>query len=75
MDITETSKNVFMKYADDAANWNGMPLIDGSKEERGNLTQLKQAGLIVTEKDEGSTWVVFTPAGKEYAAQNGIAIS
>jgi len=48
--ITSESKRVFIAYANDAPNWNGMPLVGGnvggSKEERGNLTQLKRAGLI-----------------------------
>ena len=43
-DITETSLKVFLAYAKDAGNRSGTPLIGGnvggSKEERGNLTQL-----------------------------------
>lgn len=78
MDITDTSKKVFLAYAKDAANWSGTPLIGGnvggSKEERGNLTQLKRAGLITTFRSEGCDWVVFTDAGKDYAAKNGIEI-
>lgn len=78
MNITETSKNVFLAYADDAGNWSGsVPVggnVGGGASERGNLTQLKQAGLINTYNDEGNTWIVFTDAGKEYAAQNGISI-
>lgn len=78
MNITETSKQVFLAYAEDAANWNGMPLVGGnvggSVEERGNLTQLKQAGLIKTERLDGHVWVVFTESGIAYAAENGITI-
>lgn len=74
--ITETSLTVFLAYANDADNWNGQPLVGGnvggSKEERGNITQLKQAGLITTEIDEGCTWVQFTDAGKALAAVHGI---
>ena len=76
--ITENSLKVFLAYAKDADNWNGMPLVGGnvggSKEERGNLTQLKQAGLIITEKEEGHTWVLFTEAGKALAAEHGFII-
>jgi len=76
--ITETSKNLFVAYAKDAGNWSGIPLVGGnvggSKEDRGNLTQLKTAGLITTFRDEGCTWVSFTPLGREYAASLGISI-
>ena len=79
MNITETSKEVFMAYAKDAGNWSGTPMIGGnvggSKEERGNLTQLKKAGLIETFRDEGCDWVIFTEDGKKFAAQNGVDLS
>ena len=78
MDITETSKKVFMAYAKDAGNWSGQPLVGGnvggSKEERGNLTQLKKAGLIRTFRSDGMDWIQFTEAGIKYAAENGIEI-
>jgi hypothetical protein len=76
--ITETSLVVFLAYANDAGNWNGQPLVGGnvggSKEERGNITQLKQAGLITTEIDEGCTWLQFTESGKFLALEHGIEI-
>lgn len=60
-------------------NWGGMPLIGGNtggtKEQRGNLTQLKRAGLIWTVTDETGTWLGFTAAGREFAAANGIDLS
>ena len=75
--ITEASMAIFLAYAKDAKNWNGTPLVGGnvggSKEERGNLTQLKVAGLIETFRDDG-LWISFTPAGKALAAENGITI-
>lgn len=44
MNITEQSKSVFTMYWNDAGNWSGTPgvglNVGGSKEERGNLTQL-----------------------------------
>lgn len=77
MNITQTSLALFLDYANDAGNWSGQPLVGGnvggSKEERGNLTQLKKAGLIETFKDEGETWIIFTDAGIELAAQHGIS--
>lgn len=79
MNITETSKALFLDYAKDAGNWNGQPLVGGNvggdaKAQRGNLTQLKRAGLIDTFVDEGCAFVIFTDAGKAFAAENGIEI-
>jgi hypothetical protein len=76
--ITEQSMALFLAYAEDTVNWNGISCVGcnvgGSKEDRGNLTQLKKAGLIETWTDEGSTWVAFTKEGKLLAAANGIEI-
>ena len=76
--ITEQSMKLFLAYADDACNWSGNPPVGinvgGSKEDRGNLTQLKKAGLIETWTDEGCTWIGFTAEGKAFAAKNGIEI-
>lgn len=78
INLTKTSLDLFVAYAEDADNWSGMPLVGGnvggSKEERGNLTQLKKAGLITTFVDEGCTWIIFTDMGVEYAAALGITI-
>lgn len=75
-DITPRSLQLFLDLADDAGNWSGMPLlggnVGGSKADRGNITQLKQAGLIKTSTDEGDTFVVFTKAGAALAEQHGI---
>lgn len=74
--ITETSLKLFLEFARDAGNWSGTPCVGGnvggSKEQRGNITQLKKAGLITTFVDEGQTWVSFTPAGKAFAKQHGV---
>lgn len=78
MQITDRSKELFKAYARDAANWSGTPLVGGnvggSKEDRGNLTQLKQAGLLETFVSDGCTWIQFTAAGKEFAAGMDINI-
>ena len=78
MTITETSLAVFLAYANDADNWGGTPLVGGNvggtAAERGNLTQLKQAGLLDTFKSDGETWVDFTDAGKALAAEHSIKI-
>ena len=79
INITEQSKALFLEYASDAGNWNGSPLVGGnvggSKEDRGNLTQLKRAKLITTFSDEGCLWIVFTQTGKAFAAENGVDLS
>ena len=48
--------------------------VGGNKEERGNLTQLKKAGLITTFASDGDTWIAFTAVGKEFAKTLGIEI-
>jgi hypothetical protein len=72
--LTEKSLSLFLSLARDAKNWNGEPLLDVSKEERGNLTQLKREGLLSTFRDEGCDWVIFSQAGSEFAAQHGIKL-
>jgi hypothetical protein len=76
--ITLQSQQVFENYARDAINWHGCPPIGGnvvgSKEERGNLTQLKKAGLISTWLNDGTSWIQFTDKGKEFAGKLGIII-
>ena len=76
--ITDRSLALFLEYARDAGNWGGTPLVGGnvggSKEDRGNLTQLKKAGLVVTEISDGHTWIMFTQAGRNLANEHGIKI-
>ncbi len=77
--LTDRSLELFLAYADDAGNWDGQPLVGGnvggSKEARGNLTQLKRAGLITTTKDGGDIWLSFTATGVALAAEHGIAVA
>lgn len=75
IDITITSLDLFLAYAKDAGNWSGTPMISGSKAERGNLTQLKRAGLLTTFESDGCTFVSFTEAGRQLAAENSIIIT
>ena len=87
MDITEKSLELFLKYAEDAGNWSGTPLVgyggnvsssrEAARAERGNLIQLKQAGLITTFVDEERkdlTWLSFTAAGRALAKEHGIEV-
>ncbi len=61
--ITLESFKLLQSFIDDAPNWSGSPMVDLNAAQRGNLTQLKKAGLLTTFRDEGIDWVVFT-AGK-----------
>lgn len=74
--ITDQSLQLFLAYAKDAVNWSGTPPLGGnvgsSKEDRGNLTQLKKAGLIQTFRSDGHDWVEFTVEGRELARHHGI---
>jgi hypothetical protein len=78
--LTDRSLALFLEYARDSGNWSGTPLVggnvSGSKENRGNLTQLKRAGLVVTEFDsyDKNTWLMFTQAGRDLAREHGITI-
>jgi hypothetical protein len=78
MNITTKSLELFLDYARDAGNWSGTPLVGGNvggtAAERGNLTQLKRAGLIETFKYDGETWIRFTEAGEKLAAEHGVEL-
>jgi hypothetical protein len=78
MTMTDRSLQLFLAYARDAGNWSGTPCVGGnvggSKEDRGNLTQLKRAGLIKTFNSDGCTFVQFTDTGRKLAAEHGIII-
>lgn len=79
IELTEASKKLFIDYAADACNWGGTPLVGGnvggSKEDRGNLTDLKKKGLLSTFKSDNLDWVSFTEKGIAYAKELGINIS
>jgi hypothetical protein len=70
--LTPASKSLFISFAEDAADWGGEPLLNITAAQRGNLTDLKKHGLLTTFRDEGCDWVIFTDAGREFAAANGI---
>jgi len=76
--ITPRSLDLFLAFAKDAPNWSGTPLFGGNvgdlRRDRGNLTQLKQAGLVTTFFDDGLSWVSFTEAGVAFAAQHGVEV-
>ena len=79
MKITEKSLQLFLAYARDAGNWSGSPPIGGNvggrKEDRGNITQLKRAGLLSTYENDGFAWIQFTAEGIKLAEKHGIDLS
>lgn len=78
--VTARSARLFLQYAMAASDWDGMPLVGGSfeskseSEDRGNLTQLKAADLVYTERDGRHLWLLFTDRGRYLAAECGINI-
>lgn len=76
--LTARSLELFLDYARDADNWGGTPLVGGnvggSPADNGNLTQLKQEGLIQTGDDGGAVFIYFTDAGRALAAEHGVSI-
>jgi len=78
MILTEKSLELFLDYARDAGNWSGTPLVGGNvggtAQDRGNLTQLKRAGLLTTFKYDGERWIEFSDKGRELAAKHGITL-
>ena len=75
IELTSGSQQLFVKLFADRGNWNGTPLFDGSKEDRGYLTACKKAGLLRTVLEEGCLWVEFTEAGVEFARSLGLKVS
>lgn len=73
--LTTESHNLFMSFAKDADNWGGTPLVDITPAQKGNLTDLKSKGLLVTIKSDGNMFVDFTDEGKAYASENGVDLS
>jgi len=72
--ISADSLSLFIELASDAENWNGQPLLNITKEQRGNLSDLKKKGLVTTFRDEGCDWADFTDVGIAFAAKHGIEI-
>lgn len=78
--ISDRSLQLLLAYARDIPNCSGRAPVGGnaggSKEDRGNLTQLKRAGLITTDTDEDNrVWLRFTDSGREMAARHGAVIN
>lgn len=84
MQLTTRSQEIFMAFAKDAGNWSGMPIIGANvdiqgSQDRGNLSDLVQKGLISIhdDKNQGQAtvqFICFTEAGKAFAKENGVTI-
>lgn len=82
MTLSEGAMQLFKEYANDAGNWNGMPLVGGNvmmnDERKGYLTDLKKKGLVTTYVDDEDTrcaWLSFTEEGKLLAKSLGVKLS
>tara|TARA_R110000782_G_scaffold253743_1_gene341961 strand:- start:38014 stop:38256 length:243 start_codon:yes stop_codon:yes gene_type:complete len=69
---TDASLALFLDLARDMGNWSGTPLVTASPAQRGNLTDLKQKGLLTTFDDDGCKFAEFTAAGFDLAKANGV---
>jgi hypothetical protein len=77
--LTPATLAVFIAYAEDAPNWSGTPWVSAgnvecTKATRGNLSDLVQKGLIVIDESYGDTFIRFTSAGLDLAAECGIQV-
>ena len=70
--LTDASRELFIALAEDSGNWSGTPLVEVDEAGKGNLTDLKRKGLLITGEDEGCTFAYFTQAGSDLAAELGI---
>lgn len=75
INLSEGSLDLFKKFAYWAEWFSGNPWVeDLTKEQLGNLTDLKRKGLLTTQDyAPGESYVVFTEAGKALVAELGFA--
>lgn len=59
LSLTPASFALLAALVKDAPNWSGTPMLDITKEQRGNLSDLKKNKILHTYRDEGIDWVVF----------------
>lgn len=76
--LTEASSQMFGQIVRDLGNWGGKYSgnYDYEGERKGNLTDLKKKGLVITFRDSdapGCTFVQITELGVEYAKSIGMA--
>ena len=59
IELTYASFELLRALVKDASNWSGSPMLNITKEQRGNLTNLKRNILLRTFTDEGCEYAVF----------------
>ena len=84
IELTAASLETFLMYANDAPNWGWSPWVSAgnitpTNAQRGNLSDLVKKGLIQIMDGEGlegshETYIRFTDAGAELAAEHGIKV-
>lgn len=70
--LTFASAALFVTLVDDAGNWSGTPIVEVTPAQRGNLTDLKEKGLLTTQADRGVVFAYFTAKGVELAKSLGL---
>ena len=70
--LTAASEALFRTLVDDAGNWSGTPEVCVTAAQKGNLTDLKRAGLLTTQMDRGVSFAYFTAKGVELAKALGL---
>lgn len=70
--LTAESESLFRALVDEAGDWSGTPLVEITRQQKGNLTDLKRAGLLTTQADRGCTFACFTAKGVELAKELGL---
>lgn len=70
--LTPASEALFRSLVDDAGNWSGTPEVCVTAAQKGNLTDLKRAGLLTTQADRGVAFAYFTARGVELAKSLGL---
>jgi hypothetical protein len=71
--LTEDSARLLAGLAWDAPNWSGTPMLCITKEQRGNLCDLKKADLVTTFKSDGVLFAEFTKKGMALIRTSNLA--
>lgn len=77
-EIDAESLEMFLRYARDAVNYGGNPLVEDhtvtGREDCAHLQQLKRAGLLATVTSGGHQIIHFTGAGRCLAHEHGVHV-
>lgn len=72
--MTDDSLDLFIKLAEAAEDWGGTPPINISQEQKGNLSDLKNRGLVETFEVSDRIHCRFTEAGAVLAAEYDLEV-